>query len=1041
MNGCEGLATQVDVVIKPSPSAPIVTGLTSYCQSDVVLPLTASGTGGTISWYDNNMVLLTTGASYTPSSVTATYYVTETINGCVSDVTQVDVVIVTNPLDPTIDGSTTFCFGEVVTAVSGATSGGTYSWYDENQTLLSSGSIFTPSVTAVGTYIFYVKSMVGTCPTNFVPFNVVINEVPGIPVVSGTTTYCDGETGTALTALSTGTGLINYEWSSSNAFSTVLSTSSTYTPTLGGVGTQVYYVRATIGSCVGPVETVFILINGLPGDLMISGETTYCEGDVASALVVTSIGGIGSSSSDNLVYEWSISSDFNPIIWVGDTFIPELDFVGDRIYYVRAKGENGCYGSVKEITIHVGEIPSSPVSNDANYCFGDIIDLLTAVGNGGELTWYDAAGLELGTGNSFDCGVDNSVIGMSCFYVMESVGGCESALTEVCIELNEVPSIPTSLGDSYCEGENVSDLTVIGSGGLFNWYSDGNLINQIGVGSSFASGIDNSLPGITCYNVTETLNGCVSEAQEVCIEIKERPISPNVISPTPICSTDAFSIINFSGNGSYHWFNDVSLSVASFMGTTNSYSPPSVQHSMWVLNELNGCSSVVAKIDFDVETPPNAGEFNAIFICNDYGDPIYLIDELMGDPDQNGIWVDTRTNDPIFTGEVVVGPQMYSATTSLVFKYTVKGGEYCPDDEQLLFVTIEAKGDPGKGGQIAVCETELGVDLRGKIQDADDLGKMYDPFGDHFTGNFDPNIHSEGKYSYKIEATDVCSDTSSFLDVIITNKPDVKFEVSKAEICVGEPFDLISTEENSLVAEFRWFISSGDVFTKKNIKNHSLDEPGIYDVTLTVNNVGLEETECMETATIPAMIKVFESPIANFEAEPERVSILEGEIDFNNVSSHMDGASYKWYFSGENESSEDAQNPTYRFTSLGEQDVILEITDAQGCVDSVLKTVFIETDYAVYMPNVFTPNGDGVNDIFSPVAVIEGIQSFEMTIWNRLGERLFRTNDIEQGWNGHLNNSFSAPESTDGSYLYQVKVVDHLGKVRPQLTGEVILLR
>lgn len=90
------------------------------------------------------------------------------------------------------------------------------------------------------------------------------------------------------------------------------------------------------------------------------------------------------------------------------------------------------------------------------------------------------------------------------------------------------------------------------------------------------------------------------------------------------------------------------------------------------------------------------------------------------------------------------------------------------------------------------------------------------------------------------------------------------------------------------------------------------------------------------------------------------------------------------------------------------------------------------------MPTSFTPNGDGLNDVFSLRGYeVEKIQEFTLEITNRWGEVIFSNDDIKQGWDGR---NFQGNEAMTGTYLWSIRLKDELGKQTRQI-GEVTLLR
>ena len=92
------------------------------------------------------------------------------------------------------------------------------------------------------------------------------------------------------------------------------------------------------------------------------------------------------------------------------------------------------------------------------------------------------------------------------------------------------------------------------------------------------------------------------------------------------------------------------------------------------------------------------------------------------------------------------------------------------------------------------------------------------------------------------------------------------------------------------------------------------------------------------------------------------------------------------------------------------------------CSDTIQKNVIIDPVYSLYIPDAFSPNDDGLNDVFLPVG--RSIVSYHLKIFNRWGEEIFISDNINYCWNGELsNNSIAEP----GYYNYIIKVVDEIG--------------
>ena len=116
------------------------------------------------------------------------------------------------------------------------------------------------------------------------------------------------------------------------------------------------------------------------------------------------------------------------------------------------------------------------------------------------------------------------------------------------------------------------------------------------------------------------------------------------------------------------------------------------------------------------------------------------------------------------------------------------------------------------------------------------------------------------------------------------------------------------------------------------------------------------------------------------------------------------------------------ENPIHIFSDPGNYEVKLYVSDTNNCMDSVSHNITVYYDFILYVPNSFTPNIDGKNDLFLPKGLrMEKYQSYEFTIFDRWGEEIFRTNKISEGWNG--DNAIS------GKYTWVIIITDELGEV------------
>jgi gliding motility-associated-like protein len=241
-----------------------------------------------------------------------------------------------------------------------------------------------------------------------------------------------------------------------------------------------------------------------------------------------------------------------------------------------------------------------------------------------------------------------------------------------------------------------------------------------------------------------------------------------------------------------------------------------------------------------------------------------------------------------------------------------------------------------------------------------------------------------------------------------------------------------------LVNSIQWDFEAGtNQFVTETPASYTT--PGVYDVTLYVNSA----RGCANSIELPNYITAFANPIAEFYAQPQPTDIENTLIQFNDLSAG-NIIDYEWYFTYGSDfvvgSTE--QNPAVLFPDDRGRtyDVQLTVTDNNGCSDIYLGNVLIGDIFQVYIPNTFTPNGDGINDVFFVDGADIDPNTFEITIFNRWGDVVYTSNDPSGVWlGGYYNNSeFFAP---NGAYNYILKARSKSTTERKELKGVVYLLR
>lgn len=223
----------------------------------------------------------------------------------------------------------------------------------------------------------------------------------------------------------------------------------------------------------------------------------------------------------------------------------------------------------------------------------------------------------------------------------------------------------------------------------------------------------------------------------------------------------------------------------------------------------------------------------------------------------------------------------------------------------------------------------------------------------------------------------------------------------------------------------------GDGNTSGSISPTNIyQDPGVYTVSLDITSpIG-----CQTDTVFQDWITILPSPTAGFDFTPDQPSSLEPTVTFSDESS----GAISWFWDFGTGVTTNARNPIYTYPDTGMFQVMQVVTHPSGCTDTLLQLIDIRPEIRYFLPNAFTPNGDTKNDTFKGVGVMEGATNFELSIWNRWGERIFITSDPEEGWNGRKSNSGEL--SPNGVYIVTVRFTGPRGEDY-ELKGLATLIR
>jgi gliding motility-associated-like protein len=289
------------------------------------------------------------------------------------------------------------------------------------------------------------------------------------------------------------------------------------------------------------------------------------------------------------------------------------------------------------------------------------------------------------------------------------------------------------------------------------------------------------------------------------------------------------------------------------------------------------------------------------------------------------------------------------------------------------------------------------------------------------------NESTAGVYSQTFVAVGGC-DSISTVTLTLNVLPDVTFFSDTNQGCSSLCVNFSTYEPGNY--SFAWNFGDNSSSSLLN-PSHCYTAEGEYNVQLIVTDAN----GCTDSLTIVNMITVHPSPVSQFATSVNETTILTPTIAFTDMS--IGATSWRWSFGYNLHGTSTEHNPSYTYTDTGSYTIKQTVVNQYGCTDSSEQQITIKAAYAFYIPNAITPNNDGLNDEFIPMSTGMDIGNYELTIYNRWGNLLFKTNDPFQGWNARENSGNIVPQDI---YTWKITTRDMFGKSHAY-QGSVTVIR
>lgn len=292
-----------------------------------------------------------------------------------------------------------------------------------------------------------------------------------------------------------------------------------------------------------------------------------------------------------------------------------------------------------------------------------------------------------------------------------------------------------------------------------------------------------------------------------------------------------------------------------------------------------------------------------------------------------------------------------------------------------------------------------------------------------------------GTYSVSLTMTNDLGCSATLTDsaaVIAYGLPTVTFFVLPDTGCAPMEVQFTNTTDPGMIGGCAWLFGDGGA-SSECAAQHTYTNPGTYNVSLTVTS----PAGCEGDTTLYHLVQVNPAPEAAFTHAPWPTDFYHPQITFTDLSS-SDAIAWHWSFPQGDPAVSILQNPicTFPGDTGATYPVQLVVANQFNCTDTAVWDVRIDGVFSVYVPNAFTPDGNGQNDVFLPVVRDDMGRDYDFTVFDRWGSEVFHADKPGTGWDGSVG---GAPPVT-GVYVWKLRVRSGVDRLMREYTGHVTVL-
>lgn len=975
-NTSSGCALTDTVVVFQDINSPISNaGLndTITCASPtIILDGSSSSTGSNFSylWSTLSGIIVSGTNTLNPTVSAAGDYVltvTNNANGCFN--TDTTTVVTSNGIPSANAGvnDTITCLDPSITLNATASNGVaySYSWSTSNGNIVSGANTLNPIVDAAGTYDLLVTNNNNSCSANS---TVSIAEDTMLPII----TVGLQDTITCLTSSVTlnvtSAGNYGYSWSSING--NAVSNSASLNPIATASDSYLLLTTNTYNGCY--TQDTVVIVENLSSPVANAGadQTITCGANNVT------VDGSLSSSGGNYSYNWASDN----VAFSGSNAASFTTSLAGTYIVTVTDNNNGCFSSDTSIVVNNSASPIVVINpTDTLNCLNSVVNLDgtgSSTGSNYSYNWTSVNGSLISNNNQLVANTNQP----DTFWlvVTNTLTNCaDSAFTTVVLN-NTIPAADAGADQALtCVTTSVS----LGNAGAhnadfsYNWTESG-----ISQGNNVLLNVNN--PGVYVLTVTDNTNGCVSSDTTVVTSNTVSPLVSLNVPSTLTCTnpTEVISVISGNyGNYSYVWsssagftlVNDSAISVTE-PGTFN----------LSVTDNVNGCvKQFSSTVGIDTISPNISASGDSVITCRNP-----MANFLSTSTTANTVFNWTTANGNFNMNNGPMAQANLGGDYTVTVTDTINGCNSTmtltvAEDFYYLPVSLNSLSD--------MCQDAPAVLLDSLANQPDGVWSGVGVSA----GQFNPANASFGPQTvyYTLTNNDNGCVSADSLQFLVHQLPNVTI-TGNQNLCVGTPLTLTGQGATG----YFWNTGeTGDVITITNDSSQLIVLQGFDGFCY--NSDSLQITAVNPQVTLNQNVTTVEFPYqSDLSVDTSEVDYIDWYIDDMWVSQTTD--------------------LNYLFDDIAVHDIIVVGTNANsGCIDTLNFQLNVESPGFVFIPNAFTPDGQGPNNTFKVVS--QDFETVTLKIFDRWGSLVYEWHDAALGWDGK---SFDGQDLPIGVYVLTV---------------------